>query len=262
MRPNTQWHAKAEVVRTLSATAASSNRARTNPSSSTDAGVARKSTATAARSDEAFSSNLPVGTDDDSSTQPDLLSAAPAPLLLVRPRPRPARASVASREISLTATHSAGAIRDDAVTSTPGEHATRPESTVSFRPSDSGCLGDAKVSALKLAALLELCALDDQGVEVEWPDGLDYVSSLELLDSHNAIDLDEVETWKQHDCSGSSPPASAVADPSSSSDNWNARALTDLSELHDDGLPVRWPEGLNITIAKEQLHSLTACGSG
>ena len=99
-------------------------------------------------------------------------------------------------------------------------------------------------------------------MELEWPDGLDYGSSLELLDSHNAIDLDEVEAWKQRRCPGSSPPSSAVADPSSSNGNWSARALSDLIELHEDGLPVRWPEGLNLTLAKEQLRSLSACGSG
>ena len=93
---------------------------------------------------------------------------------------------------------------------------------------------------------------------MEWPDGLDYLSSLELLDAHDAIDFEEVEAWKQHDRSGPPPTASAATDASSSCDNWSERALTDLVELHEDGLPVRWPEGLNPTIAKEQLRRLAA----
>ena len=79
-----------------------------------------------------------------------------------------------------------------------------------------------------------------------------------MLDSHNAIDFDEVETWKQLASPSPPTPAAAVDDSSSSHEGWDARALTDLVELHEDGCPVCWPRGLNVTVAKELLSRLEA----
>ena len=148
-----------------------------------------------------------------------------------------------------------------------GPALTRPRelrkgSTVSFGRSGSSNPGASTASDLKLAALLKLCASDDQGVPVEWPDGLDYLSALELLEAHGALDIDEVLAWKRHGNSGPSPPASAAAGSSSGDGEWSAQELTDLIELHEDGLPVRWPVGLNLTVAKELLHRLSAYGPG
>ena len=136
----------------------------------------------------------------------------------------------------------------------PKQDAVSTKSTVTFKPSGSSVQCVGKVSDLKLTALLKLCALDDQGVEVVWPNGLDYAAALELLDAHDAIDLDQVEAWKKSSDTSPAPAAVAMEHPSSDCGSWCAQSLADLIELHEDGLPVTWPKGLNLALAKEQLR--------
>ena len=252
LRPNPHWLAKAEVVRTLSATAAGG----------TTADAARGVAATVADDNEGLNHNPGVDAHGDVNTQPALLAAAPGLTSLERRAPRPTRDISTSWSFSCTDARSAVTTRDADAASSSWQSPARPESTVSFRPSECGGQGQVKVSTLQLTALLKLCALDDQGVEVVWPDGLDYVSSLELLDSHDAIDLDEVEAWKLQNGPSPSPPTPAVEDRSSSDGCQSAQTLSDLIELHEDGLPVTWPEGLDLALAKAQLRSLATCGPG
>ena len=210
----------------------------------------------------------PVADNADNTLQPDASASDPQPASLPpcapqhgceRARLRPTRVSAATGPRGVEASAAKTPAEPTAPdTSLPGQRASRVESTVSFRASGSSNQHDVGASTLRLTALLKLCALDDQGVAVVWPDGLDYLAALELLDSHNAIDFDEVEAWKQNASPSPPPPASAAADSSSGHVEWNARALTDLIELHEDGLPVCWPRGLNVTVAKELLSRLEA----
>ena len=96
---------------------------------------------------------------------------------------------------------------------------------------------------------------------MEWPQGLDYISALELLDAHDAIDFEQVEAWKQREGAGLLPLTAAAAASDTGDVTWSKQALTDLVELHEDGLPVRWPAGLNVTAAKELLSRLSAAPS-
>ena len=198
-----------------------------------------------------------------SDLQPASVPTLAPPHSCEHTRHKPARATATSNSCSVSQ-HSACAPCE---TPSPDERATSCSSTVTFRPSEHRKQDGVEVSALRLAALLKLCALDDQGITVEWPDGLDYCSTLELLDAHNAIDFDEVEAWKRRDGVDPSPTVPTVAASNSGSERWSAHALAELIELHEDGLPVIWPEGLNIMGAKEQLGRLpastsTASGAG
>ena len=209
--------------------------------------------------DSANSTSPPAASASD--TQPASLPPCAPQLGCEQARLRPTRASAGTNPRGAVARAASTSTEHTApVTALHGQRATRVESAVTFRDSGGGDQRDVGTSALRLTALLKLCALDDQGVAVEWPVGLDYCTALELLDSHNAIDFDEVEAWKQLASPSPPTPASAVDDSSSSHEGWDARALTDLVELQEDGFPVCWPRGLNVEVAKELLSRHAAVG--
>ena len=173
-----------------------------------------------------------------------------------RPTRVPARPSALS-------THAGGSTIDATTAAEP-----RRAATVTFKACDSGTAatsstsgrghhGQFNATALSLAALLKLCALSERGADVDWPAGLDYLSALEVLDANEAIDLDAVKAWNHNDHAQQAEPAPPTIDDSRAGQGeWEAQALSDLIELHDMGLPVRWPSGLNIAVARQQLQAV------
>ena len=107
-----------------------------------------------------------------------------------------------------------------------------------------------------MAALLKLCALSDTGVEVDWPHGLDYFTALELLDANNALDIDAVMEWQRSEDGANAVPEAPSTRPEAQGreQEWDSQSLLDLVDLHESGLPVRWPDGLDVLVARELLQ--------
>ena len=170
---------------------------------------------------------------------------------------RPNRCAKTAGDCSLHSSASAGASRPESSPRVASIARLRNGTAVTFADDAGGACAhkvEVELTELSLAALLKLCGLSDAGVEVDWPHGLDYVTALELLDANNALDFDAPWNGSVARTAQAGPMApSTLPEAQGRDQEWGSQCLLDLVDLHESGLPVRWPDGLDVLVARELL---------